>query len=301
MDSKVNHSFFLKVLLKEVASDNEELVSMELFDLGAFGVSQDLKFIQESQQYDPEILSQESVDLMAFFNVDKKDKIEKSNLTKDYKCEITVEKNKDWLKEWKKHFSAFEVFENLWIVPSWEKETFEKADKSKTIFIEPGLAFGTGTHATTKLCLKALSDLLNKDTNISNALDLGSGSSVLSIYLKKRGVAKVQACEIDPLARENGQFNLSLNEINDVQVLAPEDKALNGEFDLVVANIIDGVLLKLKESIFLKDPKHIVLSGILRENEERLVKAFSEETGYKLVSRDHLEEWSLVTLEKIKE
>lgn len=299
MDSPVNNTFFLKLVIEDIPEVDEELVSYKLFELGAFGVSQKLEFKQVSQQYDPEILSQDSVSLQAFFDVEKKEELEKIMWIKDYKNKIFLEKNKDWLAEWKKHFKAFEVFKGLWIVPSWEKETFKLLDnKSSCIFIEPGLAFGTGTHATTKLCLKAISDLLNETPQINKALDLGSGSSVLSIYLKKRGVNEVKASEIDPLARVNGEHNLNLNGIHDVKVFASDDKNLDGEFDLVVANIIDGVLLKLKEDILSKKAEHIILSGILRENEKKLIKAFTQNTGYNLISSNHLEEWSLILLKK---
>jgi len=275
---------------------DEELITLGLFELGAQGVSQDLSFIQESQQYDPEIIETSDVDLLAFFAPEKKEELENSQLLKDFSYDLTVEKNKDWLAEWKKHFKPFEVFDNLWIVPSWEKKDFLLKDNMKAIYIEPGLAFGTGTHATTKLCLSSIFKTLSSSSHLINsALDLGSGSSVLSIYLKQMGVDKVTACEIDPLARENGKFNLELNSIKNVEVLGPGDSSLDEDYDLVVANIIDGVLLKLKEEIFSKKPKFIILSGILTENKSKLIEAFTS-GSYSMIDSGELDEWSFLLL-----
>jgi ribosomal protein L11 methyltransferase len=299
MVSPTDQNFFLKLTLKDVPTAEEDAVSFKLFEMGAFGVSLDLSFKQENQRYDPEILSQEFLCLQAFFNIDQKENLESDPWLKSLNSEISVEKNKDWLKEWKKHFKPFQVFPGLWIVPSWLKDSFNEAKDSDTcIFIEPGLAFGTGTHATTKLCLKAISKLIETKEVIKSAVYLGSGSSVLSIYLKQCGVDEVLASEIDPLARENGRINLELNDIKNVDVLAPNSVELNREFDLVVANIIDGVLLDLREDILSKKAKTIILSGILIENEKRLIEAFTKDTGYKLLLSDHLEEWSLITLKK---
>lgn len=204
-------SFFLRLNLKNIPKQEEELITLRLFELGAFGVTQDLDFVQESQQYDPEIVESETLSLQAFFEVSQRELLEQSDLMKDFSSELKLEKNQDWLKEWKKHFKAFEVFSGLWIAPSWEMNvssnglkdiTNDKAEK--VIYIEPGLAFGTGTHATTKLCLSSINKLFsnltktsNKDSGIRSALDLGSGSSVLSIYLKFCGLDEVVACEID--------------------------------------------------------------------------------------------------------
>ena len=133
-------------------------------------------------------------------------------------------------------------------------------------------------------------------TSIKSSLDLGSGSSVLSIFLKQKGVEDVMASEIDALARENGEYNLKFNDVKDTLVYAPDDASLKREFDLVVANIIDGVLLKLKDQILSKKAKHIILCGILTENKERLMEAFTEDTGYRVESSDHMDEWSLLKL-----
>ena len=301
MGLPVDNTFFLKLVIKDIPSVDEDVLAFRLFEIGAFGLSRDLKFKQESHQYDPEVLNQDLINLQAFFHVAKKEELEKNFWIKDYKNEFFVEKNKDWLEEWKKHFKAFGVFRGLWIVPSWEKETFKPPqDEGLCIFIEPGLAFGTGTHATTKLCLKAISGLLDSTSQISKAFDLGSGSSILSIYLKKKGVDEVKAFDIEPLARENGLHNLNLNGIKDVKIYVSEnDVSDEEEFNLVVANIIDGVLLKLKESILSKKAEYIILSGILRENKDKLVEAFTHNTGYSLISLDHLEEWSLILLKKV--
>lgn len=290
---------FIRVVFLSVSSEESDLLSFELFELGAQGVSEALSFVQTNQQYDPEILNQESVKLNAFFEISYLEKLESLLQTErfyKYKPQIFVEEEKDWLKEWKKHYKPLHVTADLWVYPAWEKDKIE--EKQKVILIDPGLAFGTGTHATTLLCLKALHRVFFETKNKKNfktALDMGAGTGILSIFMRKEGVS-VTACEIDGMARENGRKNLELNAIKDVAMVSPEDLK-DKTFDLVVANIIDGVLLKIKKDLLEYTTSKLVLSGILRENESEVVEAFLE-LGFKLTSKAYQDEWLCLELDK---
>lgn len=298
MSTPQNKTHYLKVCVSSVAKVEEDLLSYNLFEAGAFGVSEDLEFEQKDFKYTPEILDKDSTELVAFFDIEFKDKIENFSFLKPYTFKILVEKNKDWLLEWKKHFKPFKVLTDLWIVPSWDKSLFKTKDNETSIYIEPGLAFGTGTHATTKLCIKALSKTLYLEKSIASAIDWGAGSAVLSIFLAKKGVTNIVACEIDELARENAVKNLNLNNVDCTYVCAPDDEVMKKPCDLVVANIIDGVLLQIKEHIFNTQAKHIILSGILNENAERVKKEFTCGTGYTFIHSDQLDEWSMLQFKK---
>jgi|GEM_PF-756163 len=298
MSTSQNKTHYLKVCISSVAKTEEDLLSYNLFEAGAFGVSEDLEFEQKDFKYTPEILDKDSKELVAFFDVEFKDKIKEFTFLKPYEFKVLVEKNKDWLLEWKKHFKPFKVLEDLWIVPSWEKPLFQKKDDEICIYIEPGLAFGTGTHATTKLCIKALSSILDIENTIASAIDWGAGSAVLSIFLAKKDIKSIVACEIDELARENATKNLSLNNVDAAYVCAPDDEIMKEPCDLVVANIIDGVLLQIKDQIFNTRPKHLVLSGILNENAEWVKKEFTKDSGYTFVCCDQLDEWSMLQFKK---
>lgn len=299
VDSNKKAPDFLKAEFLNIPSAEEEILTDRLFQAGALGVSQKIKFEQKNMEYEPRILTEDKVTLEAFFNPEDWLKASEEFLSQ-YKTVLSEEHNRDWLEEWKKHFKPFEVYNETWIYPSWYKENTETDKINKKIWIEPGMAFGTGTHATTKLCIEALGKALESSDPLKfkTALDMGSGSSVLSIFLKQKGVKEVTPCEIDALARENGDINLNLNNITDTKVIAPEDLDQNQKFDLVVANIIDGILLKLKDLLLSHNPEVLILSGILIENQNNIIKNFTQGTGYGLVEQKHLEEWVCLTFKR---
>ncbi len=288
---------YVKLSLNKVLQENSEEISCDLFKLGALGVVEKLDFTQTSKKYEPKIISHKWTALEAFFLLKDKEKVQ-THLQEYNKLEATLllEPHKDWLMEWKKHYKPFCVIGNLWVYPSWEKENIK--NNEEVILVDPGLAFGTGTHPTTKLCLIALLESLNfKNHGLSTALDMGSGTGILSSLMFKRGVLKVTACEIDEMARKKCQENLKLNNCSKVLVVAPE--FLNTQvYDLVVANIIDGVLLEIKKDLIARTKKKLILSGILLENEENILNEFLKEKELKLFKRTLKDQW--VCLEFIK-
>ena len=290
-------SEFIKVELSQIPDSLVDEISGYLFEIKAQGVSEKLNFIQTSQQYDPRILEKDFVDLEVFFNLTDRESLESfvsSEPLSLYSPKIVVEENKDWLAEWKKHYSPFQVEGDLWVYPSWESASVQKGQLA--LLVDPGLAFGTGTHATTHLCMKALYKELSGEHSYTSALDMGAGTGILSVLMKKLNVKSVLACEIEEMAREKCRENLELNGVGDIAVIAPEELT-DATHSIVVANIIDGVLLKIKEQLFAATEKTLLLSGILVENEEAVTKAFLA-LGLELVSRTAKEEWICLVLKK---
>jgi ribosomal protein L11 methyltransferase len=288
---------FIKLNLKNIPAEESDTLTSYLFEIGAEGISEKLDFIQTSQQYDPEILDKTSLDLEIFFNLKEKENLEglvtRSPLS-SFSPSIDIENDKDWLEEWKKYYAPFCVTGNLWVYPSWTQDQIKEGHEA--LLVDPGLAFGTGTHATTHLCMEALHELLNEGHGYQSALDMGAGTGILSVLMKKKNISRVLACEIDEMARDKCRENLELNNCSGISVVGPD--ALSDEtYDIVVANIIDGVLLKIKNQLVSSTKDKLLLSGILRENEKEVLNVFLNEK-LKLMKRTAKEEWACLLFEK---
>ncbi len=271
-----------------VKNFEEDLVSSFLFDLGAAGVSQKLNFIQTAENFDPRILDQEITDLVAYFeqSIDPEQFLILKNFCESF--EIKEEAQKDWLNEWKKHYQPLEIAPSFWVVPEWIK--FD-APKDKQILISPGLAFGTGTHPTTRLMAEMIYGVLRKESH-DQFLDLGAGTGILSIYMYLEGIRLGVATEIDPMARVKCVENLELNKISSIQV-QDENFLLDIKkpYSLVVANIIDGVLVNLGESIKKSFSKTLIVSGILDERKDFFETQFIKKLGLKVISENQKDIW----------
>ena len=180
--------------------------------------------------------------------------------------------DQDWERAWLKDFQPMQFGEKLWIVPS----AYEPEDKSAiNIFLDPGLAFGTGTHATTALCLKWLDKYKAEGKDV---IDYGCGSGILAIAAAKLGANRVYAVDIDPQAVVATNLNASNN-----GVAANIESCLVDEFDekaadLLLANILANPLMELAEffSKLLKPDAPIVLSGILLEQAEDVLQVYEQ-------------------------
>lgn len=187
--------------------------------------------------------------------------------------------DQDWETEWQKYYHPVRVTRQLTIVPKWEKY-IPKDVMEKLIILDPGLAFGTGTHPTTKLMLQALEMIVRGNEKV---LDVGTGSGVLSIAAKQLGVGEVLATDIDEVAVRSAQTNLDLNPVaKDVVVIASD--LLKGvpkreKYDLIVANMLTEVLLPLIPNVeeYLRPGSNFLLSGIyfdkIKVIQEQLINA----------------------------
>ena len=179
-----------------------------------------------------------------------------------------------WRDEWKKYFGLQRIGRSIVIQPSWID--YQRNDADVVIEIDPGLAFGTGQHPTTAMCLRSLEETVTNDATV---LDIGCGSGILSIAATKLGAARVAAVDIDPQAVSATQSNVKANSIDTIDVFEGtlEDEApVDGRFDIIVANISGLAIERLAPTISrrLTQGGRFIASGFLDEAVETLVAAF---------------------------
>lgn len=199
----------------------------------------------------------------------------------------------DWGNEWKKYFAPIPVGSSLVIMPSW----LEAKDESRTVvYVDPGMAFGTGNHESTLLCLEALEgiDLEGKD-----CLDLGSGSGILSIYMKKKGARRVVATDIDQDAIDAIQMNAKKNNV-DIEILLTDlFDQVEGKFDVICANLLLPLIQEMgqKAAFFLNDNGILLVSGILVKQEKEARESL-DEASFMSIEPKILNEWLLLEARK---
>jgi ribosomal protein L11 methyltransferase len=273
----------------------EDIVTGHCFECGATGVTEALAFTQPDLTYDPDILQVKAHDLDVYFTerpgCEFFDKL--TAWIPKIKWDIREEENKDWLAEWKKGFVPFQLVGPYWVVPSWHEAPPEAL---KPVKIDPGMAFGTGTHATTKMAayfVHKLGSSLKKDQSYS-LIDVGTGTGILAMLARQEGIETVLGVEIDPEARRVAKENIKLNNLEDIQISDGTLEQIHRQFDFVVANIIDGVLIKIKDDLLrvLKPGGQIFLTGILSERDNDFFAEFIETSSHlQVVRRIEKDEW----------
>ncbi|MFO7810811.1 MAG: 50S ribosomal protein L11 methyltransferase [Candidatus Delongbacteria bacterium] len=201
----------------------------------------------------------------------------------------------DWREEWKKTYQPVEAGKFL-VIPAWKKI---ESDKIK-IFIEPKMAFGTGTHETTKLMLEEISKHDLKDTGV---FDAGSGSGILSIAAAKMGALSVTAVDIDQECYDNCKENAHLNHVDmrvHTKFTTASDYEVDEEYDFVIANINRSVLEKLLPGFkrIVKTGGIIILSGILVDEKERMYEKIHDTGGLVVDGYYEMNEWCCIRLVK---
>ena len=203
----------------------------------------------------------------------------KLHCQKEILAEVQVEEHEsqDWNAEWKKHYAPILVNEKFEIIPSWMTEYQSKT--TENIYIYPGMGFGTGSHETTFLCLKLLTEELNFP--LSNVLDFGSGSGILGLStFKFFPDAQIDFYDIDPEANKNCYQNAELNKLENLsfRLLLPEVREkLKPQYDLVFANILESILMLEKDYLInvTRDQGALILSGLLRHQVPGIIEAYS--------------------------
>ena len=265
-----------------------------------------MEFKQKNLKYDARPLKSRFFQIDAFFDSKQRELLEgpvadwvhahaPSTLVR-----WSVEKNQDWLRDWKKHFRSFRLA-GFRISPSWLKRSNTKAIKEKVIWIEPGMAFGTGTHATTRFAIELIRMLAEqKGLRGKKVIDVGAGSGILSTVSEKLGAAAVTAIDIDPESWRECRKHFKLNRSKNCKVSEKSLAQVRGTFDLVIANIIDGVLMDLKSDLWrVTSPGgSLILSGILNDGAKAFLRHFRSEVKGQVVASLHDEEWFAVWLMK---
>lgn len=207
-----------------------------------------------------------------------------------YEIETSSIRMEEWANNWKKYFKPLPVGEKLLICPTWEE--CENEENRKILSIDPGMAFGTGGHNTTRLCLKTPEGFITPQTKL---LDIGCGSGILSIAGLLLGCEAAVGVDIDALAvktaRENGEINGFTEPVYTVFEGDLVDK-VSGKYDVVVANIVADVIIKFCENVrdYLKPDGVFITSGII-DTREQDVKAAFEKYGFNIVQRNEDGGW----------
>lgn len=213
------------------------------------------------------------------------------------RCGVTNQKiiqEEDWAESWKQHWHVTPITERLTIRPSWEEYT-PKNPEEIMITLDPGSAFGTGAHETTRLMLEAMEKLAdNMPFSQLSLLDVGTGSGILAIYAAKRGCHQVMALDIDPVAVQAAQENIDLNRVSDrVTVTAtPLISLCQTTYDIVVANILAPVIVSLLPEICLRLRSNgILLASGLIETSVGNVESAMREAGFVNIERFRQGDW----------
>ncbi len=213
------------------------------------------------------------------------------------KIETTSIPEQDWSQNWKRFFKPVQVTSRLVVKPPWSKIRLKK--NQIPIEIHPGMAFGTGTHATTRLCMKALEMCLRRKG--FSVLDVGTGSGILSIAAARLKASEVWGLDIDGAAIENARENVQRNSASDiVKIRKGRVGDIHKKFDVVVANIDSKNLKRLRWPLIhhLKSKGFLILSGILEEEGERLRQHYLETGHFQWAKMTHEEEWVCLILKK---
>ena len=195
----------------------------------------------------------------------------------------------DWAEAWKAHYSVLHIGRHTVIVPQWQ--AYDPRDGEVVIILDPGMAFGTGTHPTTRLCLTALENAIAHGMRV---LDLGSGSGVLSISAAKQGAASVFAVDVDEVAVTSARENVARNGVADLVCVASGSlDVAEGTYDLILVNILARVILALLDDGLAGAlvPGGTVVASAIIDDQEAAVRAAFEAHGIQIVDRLVEQDW----------
>ncbi len=206
-----------------------------------------------------------------------------------------VEKeNEDWSKKWKEKWDVTHVTDKITVVPEWIDYT-PKFDNEVIIKLEPGCAFGTGTHSTTQLCMMAIEKYMPQNAEVA---DIGMGSGILAICAKKFWAKSAYGCDNDDTVIDVAIENAQKNNVECEFELNTADK-LSKQFDFVLANILHNVLAEIMGDLkaIMKDGAYMVLSGILDEKKSVVLEAIKKH-HLELIEEMHQNQWVALVVKK---
>jgi len=291
--------FWLEIHL-QVPAEDVDLVCARLEECGSCGVVVAEASLDTFVPPDPDELFGGIQELRAYFPAQPVEPLlahlrealadfPRVHLTNEVPGEV---RNADWAESWKQHFSAMRIGRRLVVRPSWEEAPTEPGVAE--VVLDPGMAFGTGTHGTTRLCLEALAEAFEQVPPPRRVLDVGTGSGILAIAAARLGADQVVACDIDDEVCRVAAENVSANGVEgQVEVTRMPLETLPLAYDLVLANILAEENVRLASELVrrLSPGGVLILSGILQEKEAFVVRGFQS-----YFSRPpqilHRDEWS---------
>ena len=209
--------------------------------------------------------------------------------------EITLDEkeNQDWSKKWKEKWTVTHVSDKIAVVPSWLN--YEPEEGEITITLDPGCAFGTGTHQTTQLCMRAIEKYLKAGDKMA---DIGTGSGILAICAMKFGAGSAYGCDNDETVIDVCKKNAEINNVKCKFELNTADK-LDEKYDFICANILHNILAEIMGDLknIMKDGAKIVLSGILDEKKDIVLEALKKH-DLKLIETTKQNQWTALIAEK---
>ncbi|MFS8540542.1 MAG: 50S ribosomal protein L11 methyltransferase [Tissierellales bacterium] len=305
---------WIEVQIK-TTTELEEIVCGIMYDLGVSGLAiedpNDILAFQQSEEnwdfIDPELINQdyEGVIIKAYFpeSDDITDKIElvRENIERNPLIEtgkslgqVTVSEinDMDWAENWKKYYKPVRIGDKIVIKPSWED--YEQKDGDIVIELDPGMAFGTGTHETTILCVEALEKYVKKDAIV---YDVGCGSGILSIVAAKLGAKKVIGIDIDDLSVKTSKENVKINGVEEIVEIVKGNLLDNvsGKADIIVSNIIAEIIINMIPNLkdYLIHNGIFIASGIITEKLEKVKEALVN-NGFSIVEEKTMNDWAVI-------
>ena len=211
------------------------------------------------------------------------------NIGEFFKIETTTIKDSDWENSWKDYFDILNIGEKFVIVPTWRE--YENKENKYVINIDPGMAFGTGGHETTSLCIKNLEKYVKPHDNI---IDVGCGSGILSIAASYLTDGEIKAVDLDKLAVDVSRENFALNNLEN-RIAVEEASLLTKEtkkYNVIVANILAHIIELMLDDAYnlLEDGGYYITSGIIKDKKDELLEKILER-GFKLVEETSDNEW----------
>lgn len=297
----------------KAAAETEEILTGILYGLGATGLSiEDPRDIDrmERTEYDWDFVEDgvinndiDGIIVRVYFEEDEdvlnkveeiKKAIEDNPLLDSSKHSISTDTvdEKDWAENWKDHFQTMRVGNNIIIKPSWENPELKEDDI--VIELDPGMAFGTGTHETTYMCAEALEEYQKQGDIV---YDIGCGSGILSIVSAKLGAKSVVGVDLDPLAVKVSKENIVDNQVEAIVDIKEGDllEVVDGKANIIVSNIIAeiiaGMVCDLKS--YLKEDGIFITSGIIQEKVD-LVKDSLIKNGFNIIEVKNKNDWACI-------
>lgn len=197
----------------------------------------------------------------------------------------------DWANNWKKYYKPTKIGDRIVVKPIWEE--YEAKGDELVLELDPGMAFGTGTHETTRMCIQALDKYVKEDSTV---FDVGCGSGILAIAAAKLGAKMAIGVDLDPVAVESAKENVGFNNLDNIQILYGNlVEVIDGKADIVVANIIAEVICILTEDVkrVLKEDGYFITSGIIHDRVDMVTNKL-QEVGFEVVEINKDGEWNCI-------